>query len=306
MTKINRREFLKITLITASAAVLATSGYGFMIEPSWIEITHTSVPIPGLKPPLEGFRLVVIGDIHVGTWISQSQLQNVVDLVNQLDADLIVHTGDFVGMRKTIPYIMAKVTRDESLGFGHSPEAEDLFSACIPLVAKMKSKHGAIAVLGNHEYWVDPAAARKYLRDYGISLLENKSKLVTVDGASLNFAGVGDLWEGTQDLTSAFAGTPSPYEAPRIVISHNPDFADDPQVARSGAVLMLSGHTHGGQVTFPGIGSPLLPIHNKRYASGLVDTEWGYVYISKGIGCTQPAIRIGTRPEIAVLELTAA
>jgi hypothetical protein len=170
----------------------------------------------------------------------------------------------------------------------------------------MKSKHGAIAVLGNHEYWVDPAAARKYLRDYGISLLENKSKLVTVDGASLNFAGVGDLWEGTQDLTSAFASTPSPYEAPRIVISHNPDFADDPQVARSGAVLMLSGHTHGGQVTLPGIGSPLLPIHNKRYASGLVDTEWGYVYISKGIGCTQPAIRIGTRPEIAVLELTAA
>lgn len=277
-----------------------------MIEPSWIEITRTSVPIPRLKPPLEGFRLAVISDIHVGTWISQAQLQEVVDLVNQLDANLIVHTGDFVGMRKTIPYIIGKITHDKSLGFGHSPEAEELFSNCIPLVAKMKSTHGALAVLGNHEYWVDPAAARKYLREYDIELLENKSKLVTVDGASLNFAGVGDLWEGKQDLASAYAGSPSPDEAPRIVISHNPDFADDPQVAHNGAVLMLSGHTHGGQVTIPGLGSPLLPIRNKRYAKGLVDTRWGYVYISKGIGCTQPAIRIGTRPEIALLELTAA
>jgi len=277
-----------------------------MIEPSWIEITRTSVPIPGLKPHLEGFRLAVISDIHVGTWISPSQLQEVVDLVNQLDADLIVHTGDFVGMRKTISYLKAKITRDESLGFGHSPEAEELYSTCIPVVAKMKSVHGAVAVLGNHEHWVDPVAARKYLREYDIELLENKNRLVSVDGANLNFAGVGDLWEGTQNLASAFAGTPSPDEAPRIVLSHNPDFADDPQVARNGVVLMLSGHTHGGQVTIPGIGSPLLPVHNKRYASGLVDTGWGYVYVSKGIGCTQPAIRIGTRPEIAVLELTAA
>lgn len=277
-----------------------------MIEPSWIEVTHNTIPIPGLKPQFEGFRIVQVSDIHVGTWITPSQLQEVVDLVNEQNADLIVHTGDFVGVQKNRTfYEQWRDSRRNGTAM-HSPDAERLFSASIPAVANMKSKYGAIAVLGNHEYWVDAGVARKYLKEYRIRLLENSSELVTIDGACLNFGGIGDLWEGDPDLVKAFAGTPPASEAPRIVLSHNPDFADNPQVPRCKVKFMLSGHTHGGQVTIPGLGAPLLPIKNRRYAKGLVDTEWGLIYITKGVGCTTPPIRLFTRPEISVLELTAA
>lgn len=277
-----------------------------MVEPSWIEVTHKKIPIPGLKPQFEGFRILHVSDIHVGTWISQSQLQDVVDLVNAQDADLIVHTGDFVGVQKTGSFYHAwRESRRNGTAI-HSPEAERLFSTSIPAVAKMQAKFGAITVLGNHEHWVDADVARQYLKEYNIRLLENSSELITIDGVSINFAGVGDLWEGEQDLVKAFAGTPPASAAPRIVLSHNPDFADDPQVPKNKVSFMLSGHTHGGQVTIPGLGAPLLPIKNRRYAKGLVDTEWGWIYITKGVGCTTPPIRLFTRPEIAVLELSAA
>ncbi len=277
-----------------------------MVEPSWIEVTHKKIPIPGLKPQFEGFRIAHVSDIHVGTWITQPQLQEVVDLVNEQDADLIVHTGDFVGVQKTRTFYHQWRESRRNGTTMHSPDAERLFNSSIPVVAQMKAKFGAISVLGNHEHWVDVDVARYYLKEYNIRLLENSSEQVTIDGASINFAGVGDLWAGKQDLVKAFAGTPPASVAPRIVLSHNPDFADDPQVPRNKVSFMLSGHTHGGQVTIPGFGPPLLPIKNRRYAKGLVDTEWGWIYITKGVGCTTPPIRLFTRPEIAVLELTAA
>lgn len=303
--KISRREFLRISLSTIAALPFVTTGYGFMIEPSWIELTHITVPIPGLKPQFVGFRIAHVSDIHVGTYISQKQLQEVIGLVNSQNADLIVHTGDFVGVRKNREYYNAwKATRRWNT-VAHLSGAEDLYKACIPALATMRSKYGAIAVLGNHEHWADVDLARKYLKDYSIKLLENSSQLITIGDASLNFAGVGDLWEGEQDLDAAYAGSPDSFEAPRIVLSHNPDFADSRQVGRNKVALMLSGHTHGGQVTIPGIGAPLVPISNKRYIKGLVDTDWGKIFISKGVGCTTPPIRLFTRPEIAILELTA-
>lgn len=277
-----------------------------MIEPSWVELTHTIIPIPGLKPQFAGFRIAHVSDIHKGTYLSQKQLQEVIELVNAQNVDLIAHTGDFVGVRKNIDYYNARRASRKWDVAAHLPGAEDLYKACIPSLATMRAKYGSIAVLGNHEHWADVDLARKYLKDYGIKLLENSSQLITIGGASLNFAGVGDLWEGEQDLDTAFAGSLDSAEAPRIVLSHNPDFADNPQVDRHKVALMLSGHTHGGQVTIPGIGAPVVPINNKRYIKGLVDTKWGKVFISRGIGCTTPPIRLFTRPEVAVLELTTA
>lgn len=304
--KLSRRAFLKGTLITATALPFVTAGYGFMVEPSWIETTLTRIPIPKLKPAFEGFRLVLVSDIHVGTYISQEQLQEVVDLVNQLDADLIIHTGDFVGVQKTSAFYHEWRNARRNGTAIHSPDAERLFNSSIPVISSMKSRFGAVAVLGNHEHWTDADVARRYLKEYGIRLLENTHEVLTIEDASLTFAGVDDLWEGEQDLRKAFVGAPSTSDSPRIVLSHNPDFADSPQVPENKVAFMLSGHTHGGQVTIPGFGPPLLPINNRRYARGLVETDWGLIYITKGVGCTTPPIRLFTRPEIAVLELTAA
>lgn len=302
--KITRREFLKTSLIGITSIPLITAGYGFGIEPSWLEITHTTVPIPGLQPPFEGFRIAHISDIHVDTDFSEFRLQQVVKMVNDLDVDLIIHTGDYVRINRMMNYWVRVFSRGLIKQFRTS-DPEAMFEAAFPALASMKSKYGAYAVLGNHDHWAGADLARKYMQKYGLRLLENTSALVTVDNASINIAGVGDLLEGEQDLAAAFNGTPPSTEAPRIVLSHNPDFADDSVVGEMDTALMLSGHTHGGQVTIPGYGPPVLPIRNRRYAKGLVDTNWGWIYISRGIGCTFPPIRINTRPEIAVIELTA-
>ena len=91
--------------------------------------------------------------------------------------------------------------------------------------------------------------------------------------------------------------------AQRILLCHNPDFAVDASVAQNRVTLMLSGHTHGGQVYLPGLGTLVLPIRHRQFARGLVRTDWGQVYISRGIGLVAPPVRLLTRPEIALLRL---
>jgi hypothetical protein len=178
-----------------------------------------------------------------------------------------------------------------------------VFVVCIPEIAGMRAREGALAVLGNHDHWLDAAVGRRYLAAHAIGLVENRHRVLARGGAQLVVAGVDDLWTGRQDLIAAFAGAPPADRAPRILLCHNPDFAVDPDLPRHGVRLMLSGHTHGGQVYLPGLGAPVLPIRHKQFARGLVKTAWGYVYVTRGIGQTSPPARVLTRPEVAVIRL---
>jgi uncharacterized protein len=118
---------------------------------------------------------------------------------------------------------------------------------------------------------------------------------------------VGDLYMDTQRYDAALGGVPA--DMPRLLLSHNPDVAEDPALAVYGyrIDLMLSGHTHGGQIYIPGIGSPIVPSQfGQKYARGLVQGPVCPVFISRGLGHTVLPVRIGVRPEMAVIELTRA
>ena len=135
------------------------------------------------------------------------------------------------------------------------------------------------------------------LTDRGFANLAGLKKLT-----HLHLAGVDDLWSRECDLDRAFAGLcPS---VPRVVLAHNPLTVD--QLAERRCDLMLSGHTHGGQIRVPGLGTPMIPSrYGQKYASGLVRGPACPVYVCRGIGTTIMPLRLGVRPEVAVIELTA-
>lgn len=301
--RLNRRDFLKLLLAAGVGLPAAALGYSLGIEPAWIEVTHTKIALPGLPAPFDGFRIAHLSDLHYGTYLPLDRLERVVALVNALRPDLLALTGDYVSEPVTATYLRDRILELPNPNFRRSPNAERLFGTCIPRLGQIQAPYGALAVLGNHDHWVDARVGRAHLAAAGIRLVENRHTLLERGGASLAVAGVGDLWEGFQDLDAAFAAAPPASQAPRLLLCHNPDYAVAPAVERQQVSLMLCGHTHGGQVTIPGFGPPLLPILHRQFARGLVRTAWGQVYVSRGIGQTTPPVRLLTRPEIAVIEL---
>ena len=154
--------------------------------------------------------------------------------------------------------------------------------------------------MGNHDHWVDVAAVRTMLTQAGIVDLTNRGTWLRCNGSRLRVAGVGDLWEDRQDLNSALEGTRENEAA--VLLSHNPDFAA--KLGDKRVKLVLSGHTHGGQVRLPGVG-PLLTNSRfgRRWASGLTSVNGFQLYVSRGLGTVVVPIRYNCPPELCLITL---
>lgn len=280
---ISRRAFLGGLLATGAAA-----GYPFAIERYLVSVNHYEVSIDGLPAAFEGFRIVHLTDLHYGSLVPLSWLSRVLDQALREDGDLIVLTGDYVHARDT--------------------PAE--LEAVWPELTRLDARHGVRMVLGNHDHWADSTLALSLLSESGRSL-RNRADVLRLDGAELAIAGLGDYWEDEVSIDLALAGVdPS---TPRIVLAHNPDCAD--LAFESRVDLFVCGHTHGGQVRVPFVGSPILPVSNRRYDQGLRESghERGraggraggrsQVFVSRGIGWAVIPVRFNCPPEIAVLHL---
>jgi predicted MPP superfamily phosphohydrolase len=154
-------------------------------------------------------------------------------------------------------------------------------------------------VLGNHDHWADAARADYWIKHNGQDL-RHKAVRIELNGQAIWLAGAGDFMTDHRDLDQVLAAIPD--SDFRILLAHNPDTADSDYSRRID--LILAGHTHGGQVQIPFLGSPYLPVHNKSYVSGLVTTTKScQMFISRGIGWSILPVRFNCYPEIAVLEL---
>ncbi|CAN5241657.1 hypothetical protein BH10PLA2_BH10PLA2_13890 [soil metagenome] len=173
----------------------------------------------------------------------------------------------------------------------------------------LKAPHGIFAVLGNHDFSVRNAlgirryrdlssAVARALQSRGIQVLQNESSILTKGEEALHLVGVDDLWSRNCDLDRAFAGL-SP-TVPKIVLAHNPRTVE--QLTQQRCDLMLSGHTHGGQIKLNGIGTPTLGRKARRFAAGLYTDGNTQLYVNKGVGFGF-RFRYGVRPEIAVFTL---
>jgi hypothetical protein len=204
-------------------------------------------------------------------------IESVVKKANDLKPDLIVCTGDYVHARNT------------------TAEIDSVW----PILSKLKAKYGVYSILGNHDHWADTEKSLQWLEKSGQGI-RHKYKAIYKGKERILIGGSGDLWEDTLNIDQTFSTSDA--GDCRILLAHNPDSVDTHFITPLS--LVLCGHTHGGQVSLPFYGPLVLPVENKRYSSGLIETTKTRLFISKGIGWAIYPVRFNCPPEIAVLELT--
>ena len=241
-------------------------------------VSEHEVRIPGLDPRHDGVRIAQLSDIHVGNLTPASHVRAAVASANAAAADLIVLTGDYVCWRRS-EVAMA----GEQLAGLHAPRV--------------------LAVMGNHDYFVWGSGMRAALERNGYEVLRNQTTIANVRGAPLAVIGIDDPVTRHDDLDAAFAGAPE--KATRLVLCHSPD--KGPAIAARGADLVLSGHTHGGQIYIKGITERLMKRIGMKYRRGMFDLGGSQLYVTPGIGFSGVTRRVGegTHAEVAVLTLRA-
>lgn len=272
-----RRTFLKRLGWATAGLVVGGTGVDVAYEKHWVEVTAPRLSIRGLPAAFEGLRICQITDVHHGPYLSLRRVNELVALALRQQPDIFVLTGDM------------------------SHRAEKYVPPVWAALGRLRAPLGTWCVMGNHDHWHGIEASRRGARQSGIVELRNRAVALERGGARLWLAGVGDLWADTPDLSAALADVPP--EEPAILLTHNPDFADemdDPRVK-----LMLAGHSHGGQVSPPLIGPIAVPC-KRKYTRGLVQTPVSQIYVCRGLGMATVPFRMGSRPELAVIELTRA
>lgn len=245
-------------------------------------VSEHEVRVTGLDPRHDGVRIAQLSDIHVGHLTPRQHVRSAIDSANAANADLIVLTGDYVCWK-----------REEVAQAG-----EQLAGLQAPRV---------LAVLGNHDYFVHGNGVRLALERNGYEVLRNQTTIASVRGAPLAVVGVDDPVTRHDDLDAAFAGAPQ--KVNRVVLCHAPDRA--PKIAERGADLVLSGHTHGGQMYVKGITDRIMKRVGLNYRRGMYEVgtaQKAQLYVTPGIGFSGITRRFGegTHAEVAVLTLRAA
>ena len=241
------------------------------------EIVDLKVSIPDLDPSFNDYRIVHISDIHLGQWISAKRIVGVVNLVNKLKPDLIAITGD------SVSYVVNEPVLD-----------------MLRFLKNLKPNDATVAVLGNHDHWVGPEEIRKVMKESNIIELENDVYTLKRGDAMLYIAGVDSITLEKQDLDAVLRKLPS--SGPAILLAHEPDFADE-SAATGRFSLQLSGHSHGGQMIIPGIGTPFRGSKFRKYPLGEYQVGEMVQYTNRGLGTNVFWIRINCPPEITILRL---
>lgn len=285
---VTRRDFMKLSGMTILSFLLAGVGglgYASLIEPGWLDVELIKIKLSRLSPKFSGLRIVQISDIHIGGWMNQERLMQVIDVVKSQTPDLIVMTGDYV------------------IGHNWHGDLNATLSILKNELSRLTSQYLTLSVLGNHDYWLDAATVRAALQDCGVIDIGNNVYTLESGGAEFHIAGVDDSYVNRDDLNLVLEKLPK--EGASMLLVHEPDFAD--RSAETGRFdLQLSGHSHGGQVVLPIIGPPILPKFAKKYPMGLYKIKEMYQYTNRGVGMTNPTVRFNCRPEITVFTLESA
>lgn len=274
-TKLHRRRFLQY----GAACSIGSLGYARFVEPHWLQTNHLVMDIPNLPPFWHGKKVIHATDLHISPIVDDEYVCGVFRTIDSHQPDLVLYTGDFV-------------SSDSELK-GHVPEILKFMS---------RGTVGTYANLGNHDYGPHfddenyAAEVVALLMSQKVHVLRNEH--AEVDG--LTIIGVDDLWAERCQPRVALAGVRP--GTPSIALLHNPDGVELEEWDGF-SNWILSGHTHGGQCRLPFLPPPRLPIHHRKYASGLFSLSGGRtLYVNRGVGHSLP-VRFCARPEICVFEL---
>lgn len=274
---------LTAKLTRYAAAILAYS----LAEPWRIAVRKFDVELPNLAPESDGLRIAQISDIHAGLWMPLPLIRRTIKLCASCDPDIIVLTGDVVTRRNSYPPGLRKRARTVT------DYAADLARELEILNPPM----GIYAVPGNHDLWNGDFGpiAEILARANVVSLLNKNTRLPN----GLPIIGIDDLRAGSPNVHAATAGVSS--DEAQLILSHNPRLA---ALFKNRNALILSGHTHGGQVALPAR-FRVAPVDAGQsfYQRGWYQVGRAKLYVSTGAGTIGVPMRLGVRPEIAVFTL---
>ncbi len=261
------------TPLRTLAFSLAQAARSAFAEPYMLTVEHHAIHLRRLPEAFEGFRIVHLSDIHHSPFTNREQIERAVQAANSLQPDIIALTGDYI-------------SHDRQYA-----------TPCAELLGRLRARFGVYAVLGNHDHWTDAALITDLFRAEGITVLINEGMRFEHKGSTFWLAGVDDTMVGLEDLSLALAGARE--EEMKLLLAHNPIILR--RAARAGVDLVLSGHTHGGQVTLrserSASGRP-----RRRLLRGLGRQGETQIYVTRGLGTVVLPIRYGCPPEVSLLE----
>jgi hypothetical protein len=274
-----RRSFLKAGAVAAIGIPL----YAAEISRHEISVERHTIQLRRLPEQFRGLRIVQISDFHYAEYTEPFFLREVVHQVNRLKPDVVLFTGDFVSI--------GLFSEERTKGFAYKC-AEVLSGVECPL---------RYAVLGNHDATFAKDSVIDALAVHKLPLLDNAFEPLERGGKRLWFAGSGDVSYHQMNLDKAVPPASRIDGEPVILMVHEPDVL--PLVARYNVDLMLSGHTHGGQVRFPFLPAMMLPPLGKDYVEGLFRHGPTQLYVNRGIGTVGVPMRFNCPPEITEITL---
>ncbi len=262
-----------ITLIFFMLAVVLGYGYLYARLPAVVE---TEIALRDLPAEFDGTKVVFISDVHLGPWRSGKWLSKIVSKINGLEPDLVLLGGDYV------------------------EQGTKYMDSVFDELSKLKSPLGIYGVMGNHDYLRGPQLAPIFMKQAGIEFLDNAGYWIYKHDARIRICGIGDLYFGEQLHEEALGEAVS--EEAVIMVSHQPDYVE--MLPDDRVDLMLSGHTHGGQITLFGLWAPIVPSKfGDKYISGFYETPMAKLLVSNGLGTFKFPLRYFARPQVNVVIL---
>ncbi|GGG92077.1 metallophosphoesterase [Silvibacterium dinghuense] len=277
--RISRRRFLALSGATALGVPL----YAAEVSRHEISVEHVAIRITGLPEAFRGFRILQISDFHYANFTEPFFLRLVVERVNHIQADLVVLTGDFISNNTW--------ARPDILRFAYD---------CAAHLSHIRCPQ-RYAIMGNHDAGFNPKAVTAALEEHHIPVLNNEAVPLEREGQRIWLSGIGDAVTKHARLDLAIPPLSGRPGEPLILLAHEPDIL--PEVIPHGVDLMLSGHTHGGQVRLPFLPPMFLPELGEIYTEGYYRLGPTQLYVNRGLGAVGVPFRFNCPPEITVLTL---
>ena len=265
------------TPLRSLALSLTQAARAALTEPYMLTVEHQRIQLRRLPKAFTGFRIVQLSDVHHGPFSSCEQIERAVETANRLKPDIIALTGDYISRERQYA------------------------APCAEMLGRLRARYGVYAVLGNHDHWTDAALITDLFRAEGINVLINEGMRFEYRDAAFWLAGVDDTMVGLEDISLALAGARK--DEMKLLLAHNPIILR--RAARAGVDLVLSGHTHGGQVALRSERGPS-GRPRRRLLKGLGRQGQTQIYVNRGLGTVVLPIRYGCPPEVSLLELQCA
>jgi predicted MPP superfamily phosphohydrolase len=301
--KISRRAVLSAM---GGAGLLSILPCAFSATTENLIFKQVQIPVAAIEPRLVGFKMAFVSDIHYGEAMSEEFLRMTFSRLAETEIDLLVIGGDYMWIPHSMITKSYRIVRNKKFTQGtYKVRTHAIMKECAEIMSVVKPRYGAYACLGNHDRWHSAELCLQELSSHNIRPLVNESTVIKHNGVAMLLGGVDDYLTGLPSLPEQLRAEQSTFS---ILLSHNPEYVIRwlESFGQLPANLTLCGHTHGGQLRYPGTEfSPFCNVTDRRFMSGTTQIGQRFNITSVGLGVVELPVRIACPPEVVLVTFSA-